>query len=41
VLLLLLMYVGRIGPLTFAVAFNSSVRVRDVNYPPERDILVG
>ncbi|GGL95750.1 TrkH family potassium uptake protein [Deinococcus aerophilus] len=37
-----LMYLGRIGPLTFAVAFSlRSTQKRNVKYPPERDILVG
>ena len=40
-LLTLLMYLGRIGPLTFAVAFNSRRGPQDLSYPPERDILVG
>lgn len=37
-----LMYLGRIGPLTFAIAFNlRPTRSRWVKYPPEHDILVG
>lgn len=37
-----LMYLGRIGPLTFAVAFNlRPTQTRLVKYPPEQDILVG
>lgn len=37
-----LMYLGRIGPLTFAVAFNlRPSRSRWVKYPTENDILVG
>ena len=37
-----LMYLGRIGPLTVAVAFSlRAQRRRGVRYPPERDILVG
>ena len=40
-LLVLLMYLGRVGPLTFAVAFSSSPGPKDVSYPPERDVLVG
>jgi trk system potassium uptake protein TrkH len=40
-LLMLLMFLGRIGPLTFAVAFRGSPRPHDVSYPPERDILIG
>jgi len=42
VILTVLMYLGRIGPVTFAVAFSlRSQRSRRVKYPPERDILVG
>ena len=40
-ILLVLMYLGRIGPLTFAVAFGSRNRNEVVKYPPERDILIG
>ena len=40
-LLMLLMFLGRIGPLTFAVAFRGRPRPHDVSYPPERDILIG
>ncbi|MFC4452151.1 TrkH family potassium uptake protein [Deinococcus sonorensis] len=40
-ILIVLMYLGRIGPLTFAVAFNSRNKTADVRYPPERDILIG
>ena len=40
-ILLALMYLGRIGPLTFAVAFGSRRNNELVKYPPERDILVG
>ncbi|AZI43465.1 potassium transporter KtrB [Deinococcus psychrotolerans] len=36
-----LMYLGRIGPLTFAVAFGNRVKSEPVKYPPERDILIG
>lgn len=36
-----LMYLGRIGPLTFAVAFSLRGRRGRVRYPPEPDILVG
>ncbi|WP_232337326.1 TrkH family potassium uptake protein [Deinococcus arboris] len=37
-----LMYLGRIGPVTFAVALNlRQPPVKGVKYPPERDILVG
>ncbi|RTR29828.1 TrkH family potassium uptake protein [Deinococcus radiophilus] len=42
VILSILMYLGRIGPLTFAVAFTLRSQARSgVKYPPERDILVG
>ena len=40
-LLTVLMYLGRIGPLTFAVAFNLRGKGRSVKYPPERDIPIG
>lgn len=42
IILSVLMYLGRIGPLTFAVAFSLG-RTQQINvkYPPERDILVG
>ncbi|EYB68739.1 potassium uptake protein KtrB [Deinococcus phoenicis] len=41
-ILTVLMYLGRIGPVTFAVAFSlRSQQSRAVKYPPERDILVG
>lgn len=41
-ILSMLMYLGRIGPLTFAVAFSiRSQQGRGVRYPAERDILVG
>ena len=40
-LLTVLMYLGRIGPLTFAVAFNLCGKSRGVKYPPERDIPIG
>ena len=40
-ILLVLMYLGRIGPLTFAVAFGSQNKNELVKYPPERDILIG
>ncbi|WP_034384968.1 TrkH family potassium uptake protein [Deinococcus sp. YIM 77859] len=36
-----LMYLGRIGPLTFAVAFNSRTERDLVRYPAEKDILIG
>ncbi|WP_034384970.1 TrkH family potassium uptake protein [Deinococcus sp. YIM 77859] len=42
VILTVLMYLGRIGPVTFAVAFSlRNQQSRAVKYPPERDILVG
>ncbi|WP_083922460.1 TrkH family potassium uptake protein [Deinococcus aquatilis] len=41
VILILLMYLGRIGPLTFAVAFNSRNSAELVKYPPEKDIIIG
>lgn len=42
VILTVLMYLGRIGPVTFAVAFSlRHQRRRGIKYPPERDILVG
>ncbi|ULH15287.1 TrkH family potassium uptake protein [Deinococcus sp. KNUC1210] len=41
VILIVLMYLGRIGPLTFALALGQRVKRRDVSYPPERDILIG
>ena len=41
VLLIILMFLGRVGPLTFAVAFSGRSRPQDVSYPPERDILIG
>ncbi|WP_019584917.1 TrkH family potassium uptake protein [Deinococcus apachensis] len=42
VILTVLMYLGRIGPVTFAVAFSlRSQQSRSVKYPPERNILVG
>ncbi len=40
-LLTLLMYLGRIGPLTFAVAFNLRGKGKPISYPPERDIPIG
>lgn len=39
--LIALMFFGRIGPLTFAVAFTQKRAARLVNYPAERDVLVG
>ena len=40
--LCLLMYLGRIGPVTFAVAINARRTNKSlIDYPPERDILVG
>lgn len=42
IILTVLMYLGRIGPVTFAVAFSlRSQQSRAIKYPPERDILVG
>ncbi|WP_425145393.1 TrkH family potassium uptake protein [Deinococcus sp.] len=41
VILIVLMYLGRIGPLTFALVFGSRPRQQDISYPPERDILIG
>ncbi|WP_272976617.1 TrkH family potassium uptake protein [Deinococcus geothermalis] len=41
VIIILLMYLGRIGPLTFAVAFNNQEPGDPVRYPAEKDILVG
>jgi trk system potassium uptake protein TrkH len=41
VVLILLMYLGRIGPLTFAVAFSRPDHRDLVRYPAERDILIG
>ncbi len=41
VILILLMYLGRIGPLTFAVAFGLRAGREVVRYPAERDILIG
>lgn len=40
-ILILLMYLGRIGPLTFAVAFSRPEGKELVRYPAERDILIG
>lgn len=41
-ILTVLMYLGRIGPVTFAVALNARRTHRSlIDYPPERDILVG
>lgn len=39
--LIALMFFGRIGPLTFALAFSQRRAQRLVRYPAERDILVG
>lgn len=36
-----LMFFGRIGPLTFAVAFTQKRAARLIKYPAERDVLVG
>ena len=42
VILILLMYLGRIGPVTFALALNQRQQKRNpVKYPAEPDILVG
>ncbi|WP_240738227.1 TrkH family potassium uptake protein [Deinococcus fonticola] len=41
-ILTVLMYLGRIGPVTFAVAINARRTNKSlIDYPPERDILVG
>jgi trk system potassium uptake protein TrkH len=39
--LILLMFLGRIGPLTFAVAFSRPEGTELVRYPADRDILIG
>ncbi|MBB5377333.1 trk system potassium uptake protein TrkH [Deinococcus metalli] len=41
VILILLMFLGRIGPLTFAVAFSRPQGQALVRYPADRDILIG
>ena len=41
VVLIILMFLGRIGPLTFAVAFSRSGAGDVVRYPAEKDILIG
>lgn len=41
IVLILLMYLGRIGPLTFAVAFSRPDSKELVRYPAEPDILIG
>ena len=41
IVLILLMYLGRIGPLTFAVAFSRPDGKELVRYPAEKDILIG
>ncbi|MBX8464523.1 TrkH family potassium uptake protein [Deinococcus sp. RIT780] len=42
IILSVLMYLGRIGPVTFALALNlRETSSGSVRYPPERDILVG
>lgn len=41
VLLIVLMYLGRIGPLTFAVAFGRPEGRELVRHPAEKDILIG
>lgn len=38
---IVLMFLGRIGPLTFAVAFNKPKGHQLVRYPAEKDILIG
>ncbi|WP_293911915.1 TrkH family potassium uptake protein [Deinococcus sp.] len=40
-ILIALMYLGRIGPLTFAVAIGDHQEHQLIKYPPERDILIG
>lgn len=40
-LIIALMYLGRIGPLTFAVAFQSRSQGEVIRYPAEKDILIG
>ncbi|OWL94680.1 potassium transporter KtrB [Deinococcus indicus] len=39
--LILLMFLGRIGPLTFAVAFSRPEKGELVRYPADKDILIG
>lgn len=39
--LIALMFLGRIGPLTFALAFGRSASAEHVRYPADRDILIG
>ncbi|GAA0507291.1 TrkH family potassium uptake protein [Deinococcus depolymerans] len=41
VVLIVLMFLGRIGPLTFAVAFSRSGSGDLIRYPAEKDILIG
>ncbi|GMA14455.1 potassium transporter KtrB [Deinococcus metallilatus] len=41
IVIILLMYLGRIGPLTFAVAFNNREPGDPVRYPAEKDIIIG
>ena len=42
IILTILMYLGRIGPVTFAVAFSLRRQGQNgIRYPSERDILVG
>lgn len=42
IILTVLMYLGRIGPITFAAAFSlQSVDKQGIKYPRERDIVVG
>lgn len=40
-IIIALMFFGRIGPLTFAVAFTQKRAARLIKYPAERDVLVG
>ena len=41
IVLILLMFLGRIGPLTFAVAFNRPDSRALIRYPADKDILIG
>ncbi|MXV18814.1 TrkH family potassium uptake protein [Deinococcus xianganensis] len=41
VVLIALMFLGRIGPLTFAVAFNRPDQRALIRYPADKDILIG
>lgn len=40
-LLTMLMLLGRLGPLTLAIALSGRTKPNDVSYPPERDVLIG